>query len=111
MTTGDIDGYSPEALTAEARRQVEIAAQYPNGALRLGHPGIPAPRYEEDAIKHGLLDRVEVSDPDADPTLYLLIVTGAGKNILATRGDSKDRITVAGARLQVESAFGQPTQL
>jgi hypothetical protein len=106
MMTGDIDGTNLEGLAAATSRQVEIVAQYPNGALRMGHPGVSAPIYEQHGVDSGLLERVELSDPTVDPYLYLLVLRGAGKKAVESRGDPQDRIMISDARKRVEESFG-----
>jgi hypothetical protein len=107
MTTGALDGTSPDSLAAQTQRLVEIVGAYPNGAaLRMGHQGVPEPDYEREAVGSGLLDRVEVSEAGAIPTIYALVITGAGKKIVESMGDPKDRITVTDARRRVEESFG-----
>ena len=100
MPTGDFDHSNLEDQTATSLREVEIVAGYPHGTVRMGHPGVPTPRYETYAIERLWLDRTEL-----DAGLYVLLATDAGKAAVGKRHEPDQKVSIAAARQQVQAAF------
>lgn len=90
------DDISPDTL-----REVEIVALSLKGVPRLGHPGVPAPRSEEDSIRRGWLERLDLDDHG----IYILLATDAGKHAVDQKRTREGLVPVAVVREQLQAAL------